>query len=275
MIKSFKTSDGLTLAYRDEGQGTPVLCLAGLTRNGTDFNYMAPHAPDVRLIRLDMRGRGHSEFDPDFNNYNLLREGQDILELLDHLNLSQVAIIGTSRGGLISMGLAAAHHDRLLGVMLNDIGPVLDPIGLEAIMGFLGKRPAFKTYEEAAAKLPLISIGFANVPKDRWRDEAEIRWMEKPDGLHLRYDPKLRDAIEAQSHGDNVDLWGFFDTYAGLPLALVRGENSDLLTRETVSEMRRRRPDMIYAEVKDRAHIPFLDEPECLAVLEQFLKKIR
>lgn len=275
MMKPFKTSDGLTLAYRDEGQGTPVLCLSGLTRNSTDFNYMAPHAKGVRLIRLDMRGRGQSDFDPDFNNYNLVREAQDALELLDHLELPQVAIIGTSRGGLISMGLAAAHHDRLLGVMLNDIGPVLEPAGLEAIIGFLGNRPPYKSYDEAAAKLPLVSTGFANIPQQRWHDEACTRWIEKPDGLHLRYDSKLRDAVEAQSHGNDVDLWAYFDAYAELPLALVRGENSDLLSRETVSEMRRRKPDMIFSEVKDRAHIPFLDEPESLDVLEQFLKEIR
>lgn len=275
MMQTFKTSDGLTLAYKDEGRGTPVLCLAGLTRNSTDFNYMAPYAKDVRLIRLDMRGRGKSDFAPDFNTYNLVREAQDVLELLDHLELPQVAIIGTSRGGLISMGIAAHQPERLLGVMLNDIGPVLDPAGLEAIMGFLGNRPPFKSYEEAAEKLPALSKGFANIPKERWQAEVRSRWIEKPDGLHLRYDPKLRDAVLAQSHGDTVDLWQYFDAYEVLPLALVRGANSDLLTPETVKQMQARRPDMIYAEVKDRAHIPFLDEPEALGVLKQFLKDVR
>ena len=274
-MQFFLTSDGLKLAYQDEGKGTPVICLAGLTRNSNDFNYMAPYATGVRLIRLDMRGRGQSDFDPDFNNYNLIREAQDVLELLDHLGLEKVAIIGTSRGGLISMGLAATQHDRLLGVMLNDIGPTLNPNGLDAIMGFLGNRPAFKTYDEAAGKLPHVSTGFANISTKRWHEETRTRWIEKPDGLHLRYDSKLRDAVLAQSHGDKVDLWTYFDAYAGLHLALVRGENSDLLSRETVVEMQKRRPDIIYAEAKDRAHIPFLDEPESLGVLEQFLGKIR
>ena len=274
MMQTFKTSDGLTLAYRDEGNGTPVLCLAGLTRNSTDFNYMAPHAKDVRLIRLDMRGRGKSDFAPDFNTYNLVREALDVLELIDHLELSKVAIIGTSRGGLISMGIAAHQPQRLLGVMLNDIGPVLELTGLEAIMGFLGNRPTFKTYDEAVEKLPLLSTGFANIPKERWQAEVRSRWIEKTDGLYLRYDPKLRDAVLIQSHGDNVDLWDYFDAYAGLPLALVRGENSNLLSRKTVKQMQARHPDMIYAEVKDRAHIPFLDEPEALGVLERFLKEV-
>jgi pimeloyl-ACP methyl ester carboxylesterase len=274
-MKHFKTSDGLNLAYSDEGQGIPVLCLAGLTRNSTDFNYIAPYATGVRLVRLDMRGRGQSDFDPDFNNYNVVREAQDVLELLDYLGLAQVAIIGTSRGGIISMGLAANHHDRLLGVMLNDIGPALEADGIDSIMGFVGHRPAFKTYAEAAEKLPLLSIGFNNIPAERWQSEVRTRWVKKPDGLHLHYDAKLRDALLAQSHGDTVDLWEFFDAYADLPLALVRGENSTLLSRETVNEMRRRKPRMIYSEAKDRSHIPFLDESESLHVLDQFLKEIR
>lgn len=252
-----------------------MLCLSGLTRNSTDFNYMAPHAKDVRLIRLDMRGRGKSDYDPNFNNYNVIREAADALELLDHLGIDKVAIIGTSRGGIISMGLAATHHDRLLGVMLNDIGPVLDKQGLDAIMGFLGKPPIFKSYDEAIEKLPQIASGFHNIPTQRWHDEVRSRWIEKSDGLHLRYDPKLRDAIESQSHGDNVDLWDYFDAFAGLPLALLRGENSSLLSRETVMKMQRRQPQMIAAEVKGRGHIPFLDKPECLTVLKQFLGKIR
>ncbi len=274
-MKTFQTSDGLTLAYRDEGQGAPVLCLSGVTRNSTDFNYMAPHANAVRLIRLDMRGRGKSDFDPDFNNYNLVREARDVVDLLDHLGLPKVAIIGTSRGGLISMHLAMTDYHRLLGVMLNDIGPVLDNTGINAIKGFLGYRPDFKTYDEAVEKLPDIMVGFDNIPNERWLAEVRSRWIEKPDGLHLRYDPDLRHAIKAQSHGNNVDLWTYFDAYGDLPLALLRGENSNLLSRETVVEMQRRKPNMIYAEVKDRGHIPYLDEPECLALLEQFLKEIR
>ncbi len=274
-FKYFKTSDGLKLAYQDQGTGTPVLCLAGLSRNSTDFNYIIPHTKGVRLIRLDMRGRGKSDFDPDFMNYNLEREGQDALELLDHLGLEKTAILGTSRGGLISMGLAVAHHDRLLGVMLNDIGPVLEPGGLDAIMGYLGMRPSIPTYTIMAEELPKLSIGFHNVPASRWMQETRTRWIEKPDGLHLRYDAKLRNAIEAQSHGDNVDLWAFFDAFGELPLALTRGENSTLLSPETAAEMQRRKPQMHFAKVKDRAHIPFLDEPEALDVLAKFLQDIQ
>lgn len=270
----FETSDGLNIAYYDEGSGTPVLCLSGLSRNSSDFEYIRPHMRANRLIRMDYRGRGLSEFDPDYTNYSLLREATDALELLDHLGLEQVAIMGTSRGGLISMVLATTHKHRLSGVFLTDIGPVLEPEGLDYIMGFLGNRPSWKTIDEATAALPDVSTGFDNIPMERWRSEAMHRWIEKPDGLHLRYDPKLRTAIEEASHGDTIDLWPFFDALEGLPTALVRGANSNLLSRETADEMRRRRPDMIYAEVADRGHIPYLDEPESLHALSQFRKAL-
>jgi pimeloyl-ACP methyl ester carboxylesterase len=273
-MQRFQTSDGLTLAYHDQGSGPAVLCLAGLTRNSSDFNAMLPHLRDVRLIRLDYRGRGASDFDPDYRNYTMLVEARDVLELLDHLGLAKVAIIGTSRGGLIAMLLASLAKDRLAGVLLNDIGPEIAPVGLEVIMGFLGRRPDYKTHAQAAAELPAAMPGFDNIPAERWLEEASRRWIQKDDGLHLRYDPKLRDAMLELSLTPTPDLWPLFDALEGLPLALLRGANSNLLTAETAAKMQRRRPDMMFAQVADRGHIPFLDEPESLAVIRAFLGRI-
>ena len=121
-MPKFTTSDGLSLFYEDQGDGPPVLCLAGLTRNTTDFTYLVPHMAGTRLIRLDYRGRGQSDYAEDYMTYNILREGQDAVELLDHLGLAKATIIGTSRGGLIAMALSHTHPDRLNGVVLNDIG---------------------------------------------------------------------------------------------------------------------------------------------------------
>lgn len=273
-MKRFTTKDGLSLAYSDQGTGPALLCLSGLTRNSTDFDFVVPHIKGVRLIRMDYRGRGQSEHAKDWTSYTIPQEADDVLTLLDHLELEKTAILGTSRGGLIAMYLAATAKDRLSGVMLNDIGPELAPEGLQTIMGFLGLPPRFRSYAEAETKLPDASVGFANIPAKRWAQDIRNRWAETANGLALRYDPKLRDAVEASSHGDDVDLWAFFDALSGLPLALVRGENSDLLSPHTVAEMRKRRPDMIYQEAKDRAHIPYLDEPESLEALGQFLKEI-
>lgn len=274
-MSRFTTSDGLSLHFTDEGEGLPVLCLAGLTRAGTDFDYVAPHLSDVRLIRLDYRGRGQSDWAEDWRSYSIPREALDALELLDHLGLAQAAILGTSRGGVIAMGLAGTAKDRLLGVCLNDIGPKIEEAGLDVIRDYLGKTPAAKTRLELAALKAKLLTAFQNVPDSRWLEEAQRQTVEGPDGLTLRYDPKLRDAVLESSANLAPDLWPYFDALAGLPLALIRGANSDLLSKETAAEMARRRPDMIWAEVPGRGHIPFLDEPESLAAIRAWLEKMQ
>ncbi|MFP4238653.1 MAG: alpha/beta fold hydrolase [Rhodosalinus sp.] len=271
----FTTSDGLSLFYLDEGRGLPVLCLTGLTRNTTDFDYLAPHLSDrVRLIRMDYRGRGRSDWAEDHLSYTVPREGADAVELLDHLGLDTAAVIGTSRGGLISLFLAATAKERLRGVMLNDIGPALEPAGLEVITRYLGRDPVWKTVAEAMAERPRAMAGFANVPESRWREEIDHLYHVLPEGLRITYDPRLREAvIEAGAQGA-ADLWPYFDALDGLPVGVIRGANSDLLSRATVEEMRRRRPDLIAAEVPDRGHIPFLDEAEALDAIRAWLERL-
>ncbi len=265
----FVTPDGIGLHYVDDGVGLPVLALAGLTRNGADFNHVAPHLP-CRLIRLDSRGRGGSDHAAPAT-YTVLQEAADALALLDHLGLDRVAVLGTSRGGLIAMTLAMMQPARLRGVALNDIGPVIDPAGLRVIAGYIGRRPVQPTYAAAAAERARTWVGFQGVPMDRWLAEVEQHYIQTKDGLNLRYDPAL-----AQAFGDGTaplpDLWPLFDALAGLPLAAIRGENSDLLSPATWHEMRRRRPDGHFAEIPGRGHVPFLDEPPALAVLHDWLR---
>ncbi|WP_444668207.1 alpha/beta fold hydrolase [Cereibacter changlensis] len=271
--REFTASDGTRLAYTDEGEGLPLLCLPGLTRTGGDFDYLAQHLPGVRLIRPDYRGRGASSWSG-AASYTVPQEARDVLELLDHLGLGQAAILGTSRGGLIGMMLAAVAKERLLGLCLNDVGPVIERAGLERIFDYVGRNPAARSHEALAEALPRLMTGFANVPPERWLDEARLHYRETPQGLRITYDPALREAFLAAFEGETPDLWPLFDACAGLPLALIRGANSDLLSEATVAEMRRRRPDMICAEVPDRAHIPFLDEPESLAAIHAFLRAL-
>ena len=271
-MPSFETADGVSLHFTDEGDGLPVLALAGLTRNGGDFDHVAPHLP-VRLIRMDYRGRGQSDWaDPE--TYTIPQEAQDALALMDHLGLDKVAILGTSRGGLIAMVLAAVAHERLLGVALNDIGPEIADKGLDVIKDYIGRRPAQKNYAEAAAFRAKVWTHFEGVPMERWLAEVRNHYEDREDGLHLRYDPKLRDAV-LKSVAPAPDLWPTFDLFEGLPLALVRGANSDLLTLDCADEMARRRPDMIRAEVPGRGHVPFLDEPEALAALTAWVEKMQ
>jgi pimeloyl-ACP methyl ester carboxylesterase len=269
----FHASDGTRLSFDDEGAGTPLLCLAGLTRNGRDFDHLAPHLPNVRMIRPDYRGRGRSDW-ADPSSYSVPQEAADAIALLDHLGLERAAILGTSRGGLIAMWLAARSRSRLIGVALNDIGPHISQRGLDVIFGYLGRNPAQKTWEEAAKARALAWTGFEGVPHARWLAEVKAQYEEGPDGLVIRYDPRLRDALLALGEQPAADLWPLFDALAGLPLALIRGVNSDLLSKATTDEMRRRRPDMICAEVPGRGHVPFLDEPEALEALHRWIKEL-
>jgi pimeloyl-ACP methyl ester carboxylesterase len=263
--------DGIRLAYKDEGTGIPILAFAGLTRDGRDFEYMAHHLPPCRLIRLDGRGRGGSQWAP-VETYSIAQEAQNVIALVDHLGLERVAVLDTSRGGLIGLRMAATAKQRLLGLCLNDVGPVIEREGLERIAEYAGIRPSVTDLDEIADRLPSRSPGFDDLPVFCWAEDAVRHFVETPDGLDLPYDPAIGDALrKGLAAGPIATLWPWFEACAGLPLALIRAEHSDVLSRATAGEMRRLRPDMLYAEVPKRGHAPFLDEAEALAVLRAWL----
>lgn len=273
-MQRFQVEDGAWLAYRDEGHGLPLLALAGLTRDGHDFDYLARHLPhDIRLIRLDSRGRGGSDW-TGAETYTVAQEAADAIALLDHLRLERVAIIGSSRGGLLGMIIAATHKPRLLGLCLNDVGPVLERDGLMRIGQYIGICPTVPTLEEVADRMPAAMPGFYRVPEMRWEEETVRHYEQLPDAVGLTYDPALRQSFETAMAAPPADGWPLFEACEGLPLALIRGRNSDVLAAETAAEMRRRRPDMVFADVPDRGHIPFLDEPEALDCIRNWLAMI-
>lgn len=275
-VKHFSTADGLSLAYSDTGHGIPLLCLAGLTRNMADFDPVAAHfASRARVIRLDSRGRGASDWAEDFTTYSVPQESADAIALLDHLGLDRAVILGTSRGGLIAMTLAATERARLAGVILNDIGPVLDPAGLAVIADYIGRPPAAASIAEAAEGMERnLRARFPGVPRATWEVHARRLFVQGPDGLELRYDPRLRDAVMGAFTGPAVDLWPLFDALEGVPLAMLRGANSDLLSPGTFAEMQARRPDAMAATVPDRGHVPFLDEPVSMSLIAAFLESL-
>ncbi|WP_298849727.1 alpha/beta hydrolase [uncultured Ruegeria sp.] len=273
-MPDFTTSDGRRVYYEETGTGTPLLCLAGLTRNSGDFSFFAPHAVGLRMIAMDYRGRGRSEYDPDFMNYNIFRESHDAIELLDVLGIEKAVILGTSRGGLIAMALAASHPERLAGVILNDVGPVIEPSGIAKIMAYVGAQPSAKTYDEAAAVLKhVMEPQFPGVPLETWREQAENQYEKLADGLKLRYDAALRNAlIEQAASGATPDLWMFFEALRDIPTGVIRGANSDVLGVATLGEMHSRHPGLISVDVPDRGHVPFLNEPQSLDLIQKVLK---
>ncbi|MEL6167608.1 MAG: alpha/beta hydrolase [Pseudomonadota bacterium] len=267
----FTAPDGTSLVFDDPGgEGPPILALAGLTRTAADFDFVAPHLPPCRLIRMDYRGRGRSAW-ADPATYTIQTEATDALALIDHLGLPKTAVLGTSRGGLIAFVLALVAKDRLTGVALNDIGPEIDPVGLAHIQTYIGRRPEERTLAEAARARARSVSGFENVSEGRWAEEVSRLYVETAEGLDLQYDPRLSEIFSSGATQPAPDLWPMFDALEGLPTALIRGANSNLLGAETAAEMRRRRPDMIYADVPDRGHVPFLDEPEALAALTSWI----
>ena len=198
-----------------------------------------------------------------------------MLELLDHLGLPRVMVVGTSRGGLIAMVLAATVKDRLAGVLLNDIGPELAPEGLANIMTYLGIAPKARAMPRWRGRCGRAwASAFPACPTEKWLSLARRWFDEGPDGLALNYDARIRDGVEATAGQPAADMWPLFDALQGIPLAVVRGANSDLLTAETVARMRERRPDLIVAEVPERGHVPFLDEPEAQAALAELLARV-
>jgi pimeloyl-ACP methyl ester carboxylesterase len=269
----FKATDGARIAYSDEGAGRAVLCLAGLTRSGSDFDLLAPHLPPCRLIRMDYRGRGASDW-TGAQSYAVPVEARDALGLLDHLGIARAAVIGTSRGGIVGMLLAATAPERMAGLLLNDVGPVLEAEGLDRIRAYLGRTPRARTYAAAASALAATAVGFSDVPPGRWEEEARRLWRMTPDGLANTYDPALRDAFEAAMAGPPIDMWPLFAACAALPLALIRGAGSDLLSAATAAEMARRVPRLQVTEVPGRGHIPWLDETESVAAVRGWLAEV-
>ncbi|WP_254684069.1 alpha/beta fold hydrolase [Phaeobacter inhibens] len=278
-LSVFTSSDGLQLAYDDSdhsgnGARPPLLCLAGLTRDGQDFRYLRPHIHGHRMITLDARGRGRSQYAEDIHSYSVPREAQDVIELLDHLNIDRVTILGTSRGGLVAMALAALHKHRLAGVILNDVGPEIPADGIARIMAYVGHRPVAKTYEQAASALAAyMAPAFPDIPMARWREEVEVFYTQTPEGLALRYDARLRDALLAQAAaGPTPDLWPLFQSLSGVPSGVIRGSNSDILSPDTYQKMQLHLPGLLAVEVPDRGHVPFLDEPRSLALIHRILE---
>lgn len=273
-------ADGTPLHAREYGVRsdlTPVVCLPGLTRNAKDFETIAPHlAEQRRVVALDFRGRGRSgRADP--TTYRPDQEAADTLTVLDHLGVSRFAVIGTSRGGIVAMVMAARALARMAGVAFNDIGPRIEPEGLLRIRRYLGSDPQFADWDDAVAALKSTNPGFPDLSEEAWhafarrvyRDEAGAPRADHDMGLTVNF--PSTDDIAA---GKVPELWPLFDMLIPLPCLVLRGENSDLLSPETVAGMKRRHAKLATVTVARRGHVPFLDEPESLAAIGAWLAAV-
>ena len=275
----FDSHDGLRLhsrVYAGPVAGAPVvLCLHGLMRNGRDFEELAPHlAQRCRVIVPDVRGRGLSARDPDRDHYRIPVYLRDVLTLLNGLGAGRISVIGTSMGGLMAMLLTATQPGLVARIVLNDIGPEADPAGLERIRGYAGRAPAVSSWSEAVAHLRSVhGAAWPGLSEARWERIARLSYRENAHGVpEADADPLIGEVARSSSRVA-PDLWPLWGTLAALPVLVIRGAHSDILGAATLERMQREKPDLAVLTVADRGHAPLLDEPGCLAVIEEFLQR--
>lgn len=274
---TYLSRDGLTLFYREYGEsndGLPVVCLPGITRNSRDFEHIAAHlGMQYRVLAVDLRGRGFSEHDPNWRNYHPQTYVDDVLTLLDHLQLDRVILLGTSLGGLVSTVLTHQHGDRVAAVVLNDIGPQVGAAGLERIKTYIGRMPPVASWDEAVAQArEIYGHQLPGISDEKWMRLVKRGYREDEDGVpRLDMDPAIGDA--ARKVGAELeDPWVLFSGFDGKPLLVIQGALSDILTDDIVLRMRARKPDLEHVKVPDRGHPPLLDEPECIAAIDAFVR---
>jgi len=276
----YRSADGLTLYCRiypaRRGGGVPALCLPGLTRNSRDFAALARHLQAERpVLAADLRGRGLSAWDPDPSHYQLLKYVDDMWTLLDSRGIERVVVVGTSLGALMGMVMAATRPQRIAGVVLNDAGPEFDPRGIARIAGYAGKLPPVSSWPQAAAQAK--SVHEAAVPgltDAQWLEFARRTYRENAQGVPVPdMDPRIADAFRNPSTAP-ASMWPLYAQIKNVPLLVIRGALSDLLSAATVERMAREKPGTETVTVPNRGHTPLLDELECIAAIDGFLTRV-
>jgi pimeloyl-ACP methyl ester carboxylesterase len=275
--------DGLRLHVREYGSRTapalPVVCLPGLSRTVADFDALA-HAlangkPGRRVIAIDSRGRGQSDYDSNPDNYNVAVELGDVVTVLTALETGEAVFVGSSRGGILTMLLAVAHPTVVAGAVLHDIGPVIEPKGLARIKSYVGKLPQPRSFAEGAEMLRrLFDAQFPKLTAEHWLAAAERAWKSDDGELVPTYDVRLaRTLAEIDIERPLPAMWNEFDALARVPVLVIRGANSDILSAATVSAMHEHHRTMESIEVADQGHVPVLESGGLIGRIAEFVAK--
>ncbi len=280
----FTSNNGLSLYCRYYGTpqhgSRPVVCLPGLTRNSADFHdlamFLANHPTRPREVYCpDYRGRGQSDYDPDWHNYSPFIEMLDVLDLMAIRNLDRAAMIGTSRGGIITMLMALMRPNALGAVVLNDIGPVIETAGLARIMGYAGKIPLPASWEEATELVRSMNKRFfTQLSEEEWGEMARQLFSEENGRPAPGYDNKLSNALSEIDISQKIPtMWTQFEALKRVPVLVLRGENSDLLSTKTVAEMAERHPRLASVTVHAQGHAPLLKDRFTIGIVADFLRE--
>jgi len=274
--------DGLRLHVREYGAvggpQLPVVCLPGLTRTIADFAALAPALVNDpqrprRVIALDSRGRGGSDSDSNPDNYNVAVELADLVTVLAALNVGPAVFIGSSRGGILTMLLAAAQPAAIAGAVLHDIGPAVEIGGVMRIKSYVGRLPAPRSYAEGAEILQrLFGAQFPRQTSAQWLAAAQRTWRMTEHGLQPTYDVQLaRSLADVSPDRPLPALWNEFDALRPVPVLVIRGANSDILSAATAAEMAARHPGLQILEVPDQGHVPLLEGEEIISAIAAFV----
>ena len=278
----FTVRDGLRLHARHyPAPGSTrraVLCLPGLTRNSQDFNKLALEIGDPRghrraVYAIDYRGRGLSEHDKDWKNYSPLIECLDVIDLIAMEGLSDCAVLGTSRGGLIAMILALMQPGAIGAVILNDIGPEIEKAGLTRIIGYVGKVPVPIDWREATALVHGMNRRFfTGLSEADWEAFARASFLDLNGLPAPSYDPAIARTMSIQDIAAGVPtMWPQFDALCRVPMLAIRGENSDILSRETLRKMQERHTNMRSVTVAGQGHAPLLLDDQTIGEISDCL----
>lgn len=269
-------ADGLRLHYRDypgAADRAPLVCLHGMTRNSRDFAELSErYSPGRRVITLDFRGRGLSEYDPLPARYIPMTYAADVVAMLDQLGIERAVFVGTSLGGLVTMLTAVTAPQRIAASILNDVGPQLTDAGLDRIRSYLGKDLRFASWDAAAEAIADNNRHLpASYSHSDWVKMARRVCREKDGEVAFDYDMAIAQPFDTEGPAPSVDMWPLFKALGQHPLLVVRGEQSDLLGADALAKMHEAVPGMKSVTVAGVGHAPMLDEPEAVAAMDAFL----
>ena len=274
------SAEGIRLHYRNyEGprDKPPILCIPGLTRNARDFEPVAErYAGDWRVLCVELRGRGMSDNDPEPSRYTPQYYVADIMKLLDQEGIADAVFMGTSLGGICTMLLASTDADRIAGAMLNDIGPEIDQSGIDRISGYVGREVHFGSWEEAADTLENRNREvFPRWKKEDWERFTHRIMHETSEGIAFQYDMRIAENFRAATEGPQGANWHLYESLAGRPVTILRGELSDLLAPDIAEQMvERLNGDAELIVVPAVGHTPNLEEPESQGAMDRLLKRV-
>jgi len=277
-------TDGLRLHYLDypappggRGSPLPVVCLPGLARSADDFDRIARvlQAHGRRILALDYRGRGRSDWDQDWRRYDFNVEQADIAAQLADAGVAQAVFIGTSRGGLHTMRIAARRPGIVRGAVLNDIGPKIEHAGLLRIKRYVGRLPPIPSMREAIALMRMTAgVDFSGVSPQEWEDYARLTFVEKDGKVQLRYDPDLSHTLDGvEPDVAPAEYWDDFAALSDVPILAIRGANSDILSPEVFDEMARRAPRLERVLVEGQGHAPLLLDQPTISRIADFVRQ--